>query len=670
MPHPSRATTRVKADDWVERAGMAGLVARGIVYLRPRPCCAVALATGNRAEQTDQRGALAELAERPFGKLLLVRARRRVLRVTARGAWPGPCGARAARSPTPASASLDLAKAALVPRPRRLRPCSSSPTGPATAAGATGGGAAQQGFTARLMAEQSWGRWAVGLVGRGRHRLRPLAGLPRALAAASASASRSRSRPATTRPSSLGVVGHVAPRRGDRRDRLAPRASGPALRPGPAGRRRRRPPRGAPRPRRTAARRRRRRRPRCLRPVLLRRGELPADLVATRARRTGHRAHYRRPMGAPSPFPEPTGAGGYPEKFAKAGLTFDDVLLDPGRVQRRPRRRVDRHPAHARASSSPSRSCRRPWTPSPRPASPSPSPAPAASASCTATSRSPTRSSEVDRVKRSQSGMIADPVTLPPDALVADALELMARYHISGVPIADADGHLARAAHQPRPPLRRGRRRPPDRRGHAPAAARHRAGRHHPRAGQGDALGAPHREAPDRRRRGQAPRPHHDQGHHQGRRVPPRHRRRAGSPPGRRRRRRRAPRPSTGPRRSSTPASTSSSSTPPTATTRACSTWSRRSRTGTDVEVIAGNVATAAAVDALVGVGADAVKAGIGPGSICTTRVVAGVGDAAGHHHLRLRRGRRPPRHHRHRRRRHPAVAATSPRRSPPAPTP
>jgi IMP dehydrogenase len=45
-----------------------------------------------------------------------------------------------------------------------------------------------------------------------------------------------------------------------------------------------------------------------------------------------------------------------------------------------------------------------------------------------------------------------------------------------------------------------------------------------------------------------------------------------------------------------------------------------------DVEVVAGNVATPEAVDALVGVGADAVKVGIGPGSICTTRVVAGVG--------------------------------------------
>ena len=44
------------------------------------------------------------------------------------------------------------------------------------------------------------------------------------------------------------------------------------------------------------------------------------------------------------------------------------------------------------------------------------------------------------------------------------------------------------------------------------------------------------------------------------------------------------------------------------------------------VQVIAGNVATAEATRALVGAGADAVKVGIGPGSICTTRVVAGVG--------------------------------------------
>ena len=45
-----------------------------------------------------------------------------------------------------------------------------------------------------------------------------------------------------------------------------------------------------------------------------------------------------------------------------------------------------------------------------------------------------------------------------------------------------------------------------------------------------------------------------------------------------------------------------------------------------DIQIIAGNVATGEAAKALVEAGADAVKVGIGPGSICTTRVVAGVG--------------------------------------------
>ncbi|MFT6213204.1 MAG: IMP dehydrogenase [Alphaproteobacteria bacterium] len=45
-----------------------------------------------------------------------------------------------------------------------------------------------------------------------------------------------------------------------------------------------------------------------------------------------------------------------------------------------------------------------------------------------------------------------------------------------------------------------------------------------------------------------------------------------------------------------------------------------------DVQLIAGNVATADAASALVNAGADAIKVGIGPGSICTTRIVAGVG--------------------------------------------
>jgi IMP dehydrogenase len=49
-------------------------------------------------------------------------------------------------------------------------------------------------------------------------------------------------------------------------------------------------------------------------------------------------------------------------------------------------------------------------------------------------------------------------------------------------------------------------------------------------------------------------------------------------------------------------------------------------KTFPQVEVIGGNIATADAARALVDAGADGVKVGIGPGSICTTRIVAGVG--------------------------------------------
>jgi IMP dehydrogenase len=52
----------------------------------------------------------------------------------------------------------------------------------------------------------------------------------------------------------------------------------------------------------------------------------------------------------------------------------------------------------------------------------------------------------------------------------------------------------------------------------------------------------------------------------------------------------------------------------------------RIKRLSNAVQVVAGNVATAEATKALIGAGADAVKVGIGPGSICTTRVIAGVG--------------------------------------------
>ncbi len=53
-----------------------------------------------------------------------------------------------------------------------------------------------------------------------------------------------------------------------------------------------------------------------------------------------------------------------------------------------------------------------------------------------------TQRDEVDKVKRSESGMIVDPVTMTPDHPISEAMEVMDRYHISGVPIVEENGHL------------------------------------------------------------------------------------------------------------------------------------------------------------------------------------------------------------------------------------
>jgi IMP dehydrogenase len=52
------------------------------------------------------------------------------------------------------------------------------------------------------------------------------------------------------------------------------------------------------------------------------------------------------------------------------------------------------------------------------------------------------QASEVDRVKRSQAGIVTDPFTLTADHKLQDAEDLMGRYHVSGVPITDKDGYL------------------------------------------------------------------------------------------------------------------------------------------------------------------------------------------------------------------------------------
>ncbi len=49
---------------------------------------------------------------------------------------------------------------------------------------------------------------------------------------------------------------------------------------------------------------------------------------------------------------------------------------------------------------------------------------------------------EVDKVKRSESGMIVNPITLTPDRTIKDAEELMSKYHISGIPVVDEKGKL------------------------------------------------------------------------------------------------------------------------------------------------------------------------------------------------------------------------------------
>jgi IMP dehydrogenase len=231
---------------------------------------------------------------------------------------------------------------------------------------------------------------------------------------------------------------------------------------------------------------------------------------------------------------------------------------------------------------------------------------------------------EVDKVKRSESGMIVEPVTLPADALVADALDLMSRYHISGVPITDRDGTLvgiltnrdlrfAPDTSQPVSELMTARDLVTAPVGTTLLEAeailhRHKIEKLPVVDGEGKLRGLI--TVKDIQKRIEFPNATKDA---QGRL-------RVGAAVG------------VGPDawdragelvRSGVDVlvvdtAHGHSAAVPEMVSRIKSEW--------DVEVVAGNVATAEAAEALIDAGADAVKAGVGPGSICTTRVVAGVG--------------------------------------------
>jgi IMP dehydrogenase len=231
---------------------------------------------------------------------------------------------------------------------------------------------------------------------------------------------------------------------------------------------------------------------------------------------------------------------------------------------------------------------------------------------------------EVDKVKRSESGMIVEPVTLRPDSLVGEALTLMERYRIAGVPIVDDAGRLVGIL------TNRDLRFEPDRAQPVSALMTER-----------DLVTAPvgttleeaeeilHRNkieklpvvdadgvlrglitVKDIRKRIQYPLATKDE----------RGRLRVGAAVG------------VGPDAVERAAALVEAEVDVLVVdtahghARGVQEMVARIRSEHDVQIIAGNVATAEAAEALIDAGADAVKTGVGSGAICTTRIVAGVG--------------------------------------------
>jgi IMP dehydrogenase len=231
---------------------------------------------------------------------------------------------------------------------------------------------------------------------------------------------------------------------------------------------------------------------------------------------------------------------------------------------------------------------------------------------------------EVDKVKRSESGMIVEPVTLRPEDSVADALDLMERYHISGVPITDGNGVLVGILtnrdlrfesnlRQPVSALMTSRNLVTAPVGTSLDEANEILHRHKieklPVVDAGGRLKGLI-TVKDIRKRIEFPLATKDE---QGRL-------RVGAAVG------------VGPDAFERAAALVDAEIDvlvvDTAHGHSQSVVEivRRVKAEWDVQVIAGNIATAEAAEALIDAGADAVKCGIGPGSSCTTRIVAGVG--------------------------------------------
>jgi IMP dehydrogenase len=231
---------------------------------------------------------------------------------------------------------------------------------------------------------------------------------------------------------------------------------------------------------------------------------------------------------------------------------------------------------------------------------------------------------EVDKVKRSESGMIVEPVTLPPDAPVRAALDLMARYKVSGVPITDGDGVLVgiltnrdlrfeNDVDQPISALMTARNLVTAPVGTTLAEAEEIL--HRNKIEKLPVVDADGRlrgliTVKDIQKKIEFPEATKDE---QGRLQ-------VGAAVG------------VGPdaleRAQALVAVGSDVLVVDTAHghSRGVLETVRRIKDAVAVEVVAGNIATAEAARALVGAGADALKVGIGPSGICTTRVVAGVG--------------------------------------------